>query len=172
MIGGDSLYELRGSLQLAEQERRGGVVGGRVSPMVGVGDVGGLLRGAGFGLATVDVEEIVVEFPDLGGLVADLNAMGEGNAGLIGGNVGLGREVLAGAEGVYRELYGYRREGDGIRGEGDGEWVLPATFRVIFMIGWTPGEGQQKPLQRGSGQVSMKDVLGGGDFGGGSGGKR
>ena len=34
MLGGDTLYELRGSMQLAEQERRGGV-SPHISPMTG-----------------------------------------------------------------------------------------------------------------------------------------
>lgn len=33
VLGGDSLFELRTSLQLAEQERRGGIAN-RVSPMI------------------------------------------------------------------------------------------------------------------------------------------
>ena len=32
------------------------------------------------------------------------------------------------------------------------------------MIGWKEGEGQQKPLPRGSGQVNIKDILGGGEI--------
>jgi NADH dehydrogenase [ubiquinone] 1 alpha subcomplex assembly factor 5 len=39
IVGGDSLYELRGSMQLAEQSLEGGV-GVHVSPMVQVSDVG------------------------------------------------------------------------------------------------------------------------------------
>jgi NADH dehydrogenase [ubiquinone] 1 alpha subcomplex assembly factor 5 len=41
---------------------------------------------------------------------------------------------------------------------------IPATFRVIYMIGWKEGEGQQQPLPRGSGQVNIKDILGGGEI--------
>jgi len=29
------------------------------------------------------------------------------------------------------------------------------------MIGWKEGKGQQKPLQRGSGEINLKRVLGG-----------
>lgn len=52
LSGGDTLYELRGSLQLAEQERLGGF-GLHMSPLVNVRDVGGLLAEAGFSLLTV-----------------------------------------------------------------------------------------------------------------------
>jgi NADH dehydrogenase [ubiquinone] 1 alpha subcomplex assembly factor 5 len=38
MLGGDTLYELRGSIQLAEQERKGGV-SPHISPMAGITSV-------------------------------------------------------------------------------------------------------------------------------------
>ncbi|KAG0124220.1 S-adenosyl-L-methionine-dependent methyltransferase [Tuber indicum] len=146
MLGGDTLFELRTSLQLAELERRGGV-SPRVSPLADVRDVGGLMQRAGFKLLTIDVDDVVVEFPDVFALMADLNAMGEGNA-VSAREVGpIGRDVLMAAEGVYRELHG---------GE---EGRLPATFRVIYMIGWKEGENQPKPLPRGSGEIPLKDIL-------------
>ncbi|RPB15363.1 S-adenosyl-L-methionine-dependent methyltransferase [Morchella conica CCBAS932] len=146
MVGGDTLFELRTSLQLAESERLGGV-SPRVSPLADVRDVGGLLQTAGFTLLTVDVDDIVVGYPDVFALMADLGAMGEGNA-VLGRKEGpVGRDVLVAAQAIYRELHGNE----------DG--TLPATFRIIYMIGWKASENQPKPLPRGSGQISMKDIL-------------
>ncbi|VBB83629.1 Putative Methyltransferase [Podospora comata] len=151
MLGGDTLFELRTSLQLAEQERRGGI-GVHVSPLADVKDVGGLLGKAGFKMLTVDVEDIVVEYPDTFALMEDLQAMGEGNA-VLGREVGaIGKDVLLAAEGIYRELHGSKDE--------DGTVRLPATFRVIHMIGWKEGGDQPKPLPRGSGEINLRDVLG------------
>ena len=152
MLGGDSLYELRTSLQLADLDRRGGV-STHVSPLADVRDVGGLLTKAGFKLLTVDVDDIIVEYPSIFALMMDLQAMGESNAALTAQKGPLSRDVLAAAEGIYRQLHG-EEEKDGV----------PATFRIIYMIGWTEGEGQSKPLPRGSGEVNLKDVLGGGEF--------
>lgn len=154
MMGGDSVFELRTSLQLADLERRGGV-SPHVSPMADVRDVGGLLTRAGFKLLTVDVDDIVVEYPDTFALMMDLQAMGESNAILksAAGLGGLNRDVLLANEGIYRQLHG-----EGVKGS------IPATFRIIYMIGWKEGAGQEKPLSRGSGQVNLKDILGGGDF--------
>lgn len=121
MLGGDTLFELRTSLQLAELERRGGV-SPRVSPLADVRDVGGLLQRAGFRLLTIDVDDIVVGYPDIFALMGDLGRMGEGNAVLGREKCGIGRDVLMAAEGVYRELHG----------EVDG--TLPATFRIIYMV--------------------------------------
>ncbi|KAJ3109956.1 NADH dehydrogenase [ubiquinone] 1 alpha subcomplex assembly factor 5 [Phlyctochytrium bullatum] len=79
IIGGETLYELRSSLQLAEIDREGGV-SAHISPMTSVRDVGSLLTRAGFSLLTVDVDEIVVNYPSMFELMRDLQAMGESNA--------------------------------------------------------------------------------------------
>lgn len=152
MFGGDTLFELRTSLQLADMERRGGVTP-HVSPLVDVRDVGNLLGRAGFKMLTVDVEDIVVEFPDTFALMEDLQAMGEGNAVLHREPGPLSRDVLLANEAIYRELH----TEPGSRG-------IPATFRIIYMIGWKEGKGQSQPLQRGTGEVNLTDILGGGGF--------
>jgi NADH dehydrogenase [ubiquinone] 1 alpha subcomplex assembly factor 5 len=156
MFGGDTLFELRSSLQLANMERRGGVIP-HISPLADVRDVGGLLTKAGFKMLTVDVEDIVVDFPNTFALMEDLQAMGESNATVQRGP--LSKDVLLANEAIYRELHS---EGNGEPEHGNGG--IPATFRIIFMIGWKEGTGQRQPLQRGSGDVNLTDILGGGDF--------
>lgn len=146
MLGGDTLFELRTSLQLAEQERRGGM-SPRVSPLADVRDCGGLLQKAGFKMLTVDVDDIIVDYPDTFALMQDLQAMGEGNA-VLGREMGaIGRDVLLATDAIYRELHGNE----------DGS--IPATFRIIYMIGWHDSEHLPKPLPRGSGQLNLKDLL-------------
>jgi NADH dehydrogenase [ubiquinone] 1 alpha subcomplex assembly factor 5 len=85
--------------------------------------------------------------------MSDLQAMGESNAVLRREFGPLQRDVLIANDAIYRELHGNE----------DGS--VPATFRMIFMIGWKEGPNQAQPLPRGSGQLNMKDILGGGDFG-------
>lgn len=151
MFGGDTLFELRTSLQLADQERRGGV-SPHVSPLADVRDMGGLLQKSGFKMLTVDVDDIIVDFPDTFALMQDLQAMGESNA-ILGREAGaIKRDVLLANEGIYRELHGNE----------DG--TIPATFRMIYMIGWKEGPNQAKPLARGSGEMNIKDILGGGEI--------
>jgi NADH dehydrogenase [ubiquinone] 1 alpha subcomplex assembly factor 5 len=159
MLGGDTLFELRTSLQLASMERRGGV-SPHTSPLADVKDIGGLLQKAGFKMLTVDVDDVIVEYPDIFALMQDLQSMGESNA-VLGREMGaIGREVLAAAEGIYRELHGEDSRGSqeepGLKG-------LPATFRLIYMIGWKEGPNQSQPLPRGSGEINIKDILGGGE---------
>lgn len=146
MLGGDTLFELRTSLQLAEQERRGGM-SPHVSPLADVRDVGGLLQKAGFKMLTVDVDDIIVDYPDTFALMQDLQAMGESNA-ILNREMGpIRRDVLLANDAIYRALHG----------NPDGS--IPATFRIIYMIGWREGENQPKPLARGSGETNLKDIL-------------
>lgn len=149
MFGGDTLFELRTSLQLASIERRSGI-SLHTSPLADVRDVGGLLQRARFKMPTVDVDDITVDYPDMFALMQDLQAMGESNAVMGREMGGISRDVLMAAEAIYRELHGAGGE------------TIPATFRIIYMIGWKEGPNQSQPLPRGSGQLNMKDILGGG----------
>lgn len=153
MSGGDTLYELRGSLQLAEQERLGGI-GTHISPLADVRDVGNLLTRAGFKLLTVDVDDIIIDYPNIFALMTDLQAMGEANAALRRDAGGINRDVMLATESIYRELYGETQE--------DGRVTIPATFRTIYMIGWKEGANTPQALQRGTGEANLTDVLGGG----------
>jgi NADH dehydrogenase [ubiquinone] 1 alpha subcomplex assembly factor 5 len=70
MFGGETLMELRSSLQLAETERwmldgintvsREGGFAPRVSPFVEVRDLGGLLNSSGFTMLTIDTDDLKV----------------------------------------------------------------------------------------------------------------
>ncbi|KAJ1330038.1 hypothetical protein BSLG_008962 [Batrachochytrium salamandrivorans] len=144
MFGGDTLFELRTSLQLAQMERDGGV-SPHVSPMTDVRDAGNLLSRAGLNLTTVDVEEIVVNYPSMMELMDDLRAMGEGNA-VLHRKPSLSKDVFMAGAAVYQNIYGNE----------DG--TIPATFQIICMIGWKPSDLQPKPLPRGSGEVSLKTL--------------
>lgn len=71
VFGGDTLYELRSSLQLAELERRGGL-SPHISPFTEVRDIGSLLSRAGFTMLTIDTDEIVITYPSMFELMWDL----------------------------------------------------------------------------------------------------
>lgn len=144
MFGGDTLFELRSSLVLAELEREGGFAA-HVSPFTEIRDIGGLLSQCGFTMLTIDVDEISVGFPSLFELMWDLQGMAENNAG-INRKAHLHRDTMLAASAIYQEMYG-KEEG------------VPATFQIIYMIGWKPDPKQKVvPAERGSGQVSLKDL--------------
>lgn len=71
IFGGDTLYELRSSLQLAELERDGGI-SPHISPFTQIKDVGSLMNQAGFTMLTIDCDEIVIGFPSIFQLMWDL----------------------------------------------------------------------------------------------------
>ncbi|KDQ64158.1 hypothetical protein JAAARDRAFT_27776 [Jaapia argillacea MUCL 33604] len=145
MFGGETLFELRTALQLAELDREGGI-SPHVSPMTDTRDISNLLGRAGFTLLTVDIDEIKVAYPSMWELVEDIKDMGEGNA-IIGRRHFIPRDTLAAASAIYKALHGSE----------DG--TVPATFQIIWMIGWKPSPTQPKPLERGTGKTSLKDAL-------------
>ncbi|KAH7103058.1 S-adenosyl-L-methionine-dependent methyltransferase [Auriculariales sp. MPI-PUGE-AT-0066] len=145
MFGGETLFELRTALQLAEVEREGGI-SPHVSPMTDTRDVSNLLGRAGFTLLTVDIDEVRVTYPSMWELVDDLRDMGEANA-VVGRRGILRRDTLLAASSIYSALHGNE----------DGS--IPATFQVIFFIAWKPSPTQPKPLERGAGSTNLKEIL-------------
>jgi len=149
VFGGDTLYELRSALQLAELERKGGL-SPHISPFTEVRDIGSLLTNAGFTMLTIDTDEIVVNYPSIFELMWDLKGMAESNAAL-NRSLHLNRDIQFAAAAIYQQLYGKADPESG-------NVTVPATFQIINMLGWKPHPKQPKPLQRGSGEVSLKDL--------------
>ncbi|XP_041330053.1 arginine-hydroxylase NDUFAF5, mitochondrial [Pyrgilauda ruficollis] len=133
MFGGDTLYELRCSLQLAELEREGGF-SPHVSPFTAVADLGHLLSRAGFNTLTVDTDEIQVNYPGLFEVMEDLQGKY-----ILSCTFSLSLPALT-------EMYG------------NSNGSVPATFQIYYMIGWKYHESQAKPAQRGSATVSFGDL--------------
>lgn len=74
VFGGDTLYELRSSLQLAELERRGGL-SPHISPFTEIRDIGSLLTRAGFTMLTIDTDDIIINYPSMFELMWDLKGI-------------------------------------------------------------------------------------------------
>lgn len=90
-----------------------------------------LLSRAGFNLPAVDVDEVRINYPSIFELVEDLRAMGESNAIAIRRSF-LKRDTLLAADAIYKALHG------------NPDGTIPATFQVIFSIGWKPSASQPK----------------------------
>ena len=144
LLGGSTLQELRYCLYLAEQERRGGV-SPHASPLITPSDMAALMQGAKFALPTIDVETVTISYPDAFTLMEHLSLMGEGTAAL-NRQFHVGRDTFIAAAALYQELYGLE----------DGS--VPATFQMIYVIGWAPHESQPSCLKRGSATHSMKEI--------------
>lgn len=148
VFGSDTLFELRVSLQLAETEREGGFAP-HISPYTDVRDLGGLLNQSGFTLLTIDFDEIIVNYPSAFELMFDLQGMGESNCAWSRKGF-LHRDSMLAAASIYKEMYG--------NNDKDGESGVPATFQILYFIGWKPDSSQPKPAERGSATVSLKDL--------------
>ena len=146
-VGGRALSELRAVLAEAEAAVTGGL-SARVLPMGEIRDLGALLQRAGFALPVADTAPLEVLYATVVDLIAELRAMGEGNA-LAGRSRDPGsmRRILPEAARFYAEAF--PAEGGRIR----------ATMETIYLTGWAPSATQQKPLRPGSAARRLADAL-------------
>lgn len=143
----DTLFELKNSLMIAEQERQGGFTV-RTSPMVRTADICSLLSSSKFRLPTVDTLTIEIEYDDIFELTEHLWKMGETNASFLSKNRPLKRDSLIAASSIYDYLYPGKEK----------ENSILSTFQVGFFIGWKHHDSQPLPKERGSGKINMKII--------------
>ena len=106
------------------------------------------MQRAGFALPVSDIDRLTVTYADPLRLLADLRAMGEGNALSARSRHFTRRAVLIEAVARYAENFS----------EPDGR--VRATFDMVWLTGWKPHESQQKPLRPGSATHSLAEALG------------
>lgn len=147
LTGGRTLGELRNALFTAETDLLGGA-SPRVLPAVEVRDVGGLLQRAGFALPVADRDVLTVRYNSAFDLFRDLRAMGATNVLMERVRRPATRKLFVRAAEIYAERFS------------DPDGRVRATFEIIYLSGWAPHESQQKPARRGSGQISLTEVLG------------
>jgi SAM-dependent methyltransferase len=146
MLGGETLYELRDTLMQTEIQMLSGA-SPRVAPFADKQQMGALLQRAGFALPVIDSEIIRVSYTSMFNLMADLRGMGESNA------LNSRRKQFTGS-GFFAEAASYYQNNFA---EPDGR--VTASFEMIFLIGWSPHDSQQKPLRRGSADHSLAEFL-------------
>lgn len=145
-VGGETLNELRESLLQGEITVTGGA-SPRVYPFVDKQQMAGLMQRAGFALPVVDSELIKVAYRDIYHLMSDIRGMGEQNSLSARTRNFTKSKVFFEADKYYKDKF----MGDDSR--------ITATFEILFVIGWAPHHSQQQPAKRGSGQVSMTEIL-------------
>lgn len=146
LLGGETLYELRDSMNRIELEMTGGG-SPRIAPFADLPQMGSLMQRAGFNLPVIDSEKITVTYDNVLKLMEDLRFMGEGNALLER------QKKFSTYDYFGRVIQDYATH----YAEADGR--VKATFEIIFVIGWAPHESQQKPLRPGSASTRLADVL-------------
>lgn len=147
LAGGETLFELRESLAVAEAEITGGA-SPRVSPFAEVRSLGALLQRAGYALPVIDSDRHIVRYETPFRLFQDLRRMGATNALVERSRKPLTRKIVTRAAEIYAERF---RDPDG---------RLRATFDILWVAGWVPHESQQKPLKPGSAKMRLADALG------------
>lgn len=114
----------------------------RFHPVIDIKTLGGLLQRAGFSLPIANSEEYKVNYKDFKTLIADIRGMGENNC-FINKPKSLRKSIY------YKALDNLYK-------------ALPDKILKVDMItltGRCPSDAQQKPLKRGSGQISLTKVL-------------
>ena len=142
MPGPRSLQELRQAMMQVAEET--GKAFPRIAPFVEVRDAGSLLQRAGFALPVIDTEFIHLTYRDFSTLLREIKQMGEGNA-LTEQFKGL---TTAHYWQQVEQAYPINEQG-----------LYEVTVEIVFITAWTPHESQQQPARRGSGEISLKEVL-------------
>ena len=109
--GAGTLGELRESLLAAESELTGGA-NTRVHPFADIRDYGALLQRAGFALPVTDIDDIVVRYADMFGLLKDLRAMGMTSMLLDRSRKPVGRSVFLRAAQITQAMVPRNRRTD------------------------------------------------------------
>ena len=145
-FGGQTLHELRASFEKAEMEFRGGV-SPRISPFIDVQAAGSLLQRAGFALPVVDSEILTVEYNHPLKLMKELRGMGETNTlHECEKNFTPCSLIMSAVDNYLRDFSNEQQR-------------IEASFELITLTGWKPHSSQQKPSNRGSGKVSISQVI-------------
>lgn len=147
LVGGETLTELRHAFAAAESDIEGGA-SPRVAPFADVRTLGDLLQRAGFALPVADSDRYTLRYDTPFALMAELRRMGATNALVARRRTPLRRATLLRMAEIYRERFA------------DADGRVRATFDIVWLSGWAPHPGQQKPLKPGSAQARLADALG------------
>jgi SAM-dependent methyltransferase len=141
IMGAGSLSTLKSLLIAAEGDR----VGARLHPQIELKTIADLIVRAGFALPVADQDELQIRYSHLNKLLSDLRDMGVGNA-LSGNRPYIGKSA-------FKEFL--KRWVD--RADTDGKVI--ETFTFLHLLGWAPSDDRPKAARRGSGKVSLAEIL-------------
>jgi SAM-dependent methyltransferase len=134
------------SLRTALTETEAALTGGaapRISPFPELRDCAALLQRAGFALPVADSDDIELLYADPLALLQDLRAAGETNAVRLRHRRPPPRDLFPAALAALPAQ----------------DSRISARLRLAFLTAWSPAPTQPQPARRGSGQVSLSDVL-------------
>lgn len=141
MFGAGTLGALKAMLLEADADR----VTPHIHPQIDLRSAADLIVRAGFTLPVADQDTIAVRYGDWRSMVSDIRDAGVGNA-LAGPRNYLGKDVATRLEHAFAA-------------RADAQAKVTESFAHIYLSGWAPSENQPRPAKRGSGQVSLADIL-------------
>jgi SAM-dependent methyltransferase len=141
MFGAGTLAMLKAMLLEADADR----VTPHIHPQIDLRSAADLIVRAGFTLPVADQDTTAVRYGDWRSIVSDIRDAGVGNA-LAGPRNYLGKDVAARLEYAFAA-------------RADAQGKVTESFAHIYLSGWAPSENQPRPAKRGSGQVSLADIL-------------
>ncbi|OJX14015.1 MAG: hypothetical protein BGO77_01465 [Caedibacter sp. 37-49] len=145
-VGGDTLIEAREALLNSEIKLTGGA-SPRVIPMIDLKTSSDLIQHAGFTLPVVDRDLIHFSYSSLLNIFKEIKCLGESNY-LSERSLKIPPKTLFKlAEKFYQDYYldHYKR--------------LKVTLEIIHLCGWAPAQDQLRSCSKGSGRISLVDVL-------------
>ncbi len=169
----NSFQELKFTLDIAENERDGGISLNSL-PLPNIESIGNLLGRIGFNLPSLSVNKYRLLFSGLDQIFEYLTQIGETNI-LINKRKIKSQNSLIAAMAIYRTVFNSKREKENydidlidtrisridLRTKEDKELSndhIYLTVEISSVIGWRYHENQQKPKERGSAEFSIKDL--------------
>jgi NADH dehydrogenase [ubiquinone] 1 alpha subcomplex assembly factor 5 len=141
MFGAGTLGTLKAMLLEADADR----VTPHIHPQIDLRSAADLIVRAGFTLPVADQDMSAVRYGDWRSIVSDIRDAGLGNA-LAGPRNYLGKNIVARLDYAFAS-------------RADAQGKVTEGFAHIYLSGWAPSENQPRPAKRGSGQVSLADIL-------------
>jgi len=141
MFGAGTLGTLKSMLLEADADR----VTAHIHPQIDLRSAADLIVRAGFTLPVADQDMSEVRYGNWRSIVSDIRDAGLGNA-LAGPRNYLGKNIVARLDHAFAS-------------RADAQGKVTEGFAHIYLSGWAPSENQPRPAKRGSGQVSLADIL-------------
>jgi NADH dehydrogenase [ubiquinone] 1 alpha subcomplex assembly factor 5 len=141
LFGAGTLRSLKQAMLLADGPR----VGAHIHPQIELRSAADLLSRTGYALPVADIDYVSVRYRMLRTLVNDLRRSGLTNK-LAGSRPYLGKGYPERLEQAWLNL-------------ADNDGKVTEQFALISLSGWSPSPSQPAPARRGSGTVSLAEIL-------------
>jgi NADH dehydrogenase [ubiquinone] 1 alpha subcomplex assembly factor 5 len=163
----NTLQELKIVMNLSEEEREGGV-SPNVMNFPHITDIGNTLSRIGFNLPSMSINKFRLYFDDLSQLFEFLKLIGETNS-LCNRRLYKSKDTYIAAMALYQNIYNSKREKTDLENDqfkqkitklkfSDSDDFIYATIEICSLIAWKYHDSQQKPKERGSAEIDLKNL--------------